>query len=260
MNHMFFFMMACVALCISKISSETIEISTLVPSMTSTVNPKSVKSQNWKGNVLADFVENFLPESTNLRKIDESQDYSSQKLVPVYPPPNSYFYPGVNPNDAAVTSGTELQDANYFSSILPAAQMGFEVLRQYFLYFLVRHLAFKLIRIFELILNIRDVLIPDEISKFLIKAALSAALQLFTKLGLYLVSGAGLLVLGGIFTTLLCYFTPVCTITFNGFDFQQALSKDTMRSLVTSEKIATAAALVQDAIGKYQRLQRAVNQ
>ncbi|XP_066150645.1 uncharacterized protein [Euwallacea fornicatus] len=213
MNHMFFFMMACVALCISKISSETIEISTLVPSMTSTVNPKSVKSQNWKGNVLADFVENFLPESTNLRKIDESQDYSSQKLVPVYPPPNSYFYPGVNPNDAAVTSGTELQDANYFSSILPAAQ-----------------------------------------------AALSAALQLFTKLGLYLVSGAGLLVLGGIFTTLLCYFTPVCTITFNGFDFQQALSKDTMRSLVTSEKIATAAALVQDAIGKYQRLQRAVNQ
>ncbi|XP_066248712.1 uncharacterized protein [Euwallacea similis] len=260
MSHILFFITACMALCISKISSETIEISTLAPSTVSTVNSRSVKSQNWEGNVLADLVENFLPESTNLRKIEEPQGYVSQKLVPVYPAPNNYFYPGVNPNDVAVTSGTELQGTNYFSSILPAAQMGFEVLRQYFLYFLVRHLAFKLIRTFELILNIRDVLIPDEISKFLTKAALHAALQLFTKLGLYLVSGAGLLVLGGIFTTLLCYFTPICTITFNGFDFHQALSKDTMRSLMTPEKIATAAALVQDAIGKYQRLQRAVNQ
>ncbi|XP_066248713.1 uncharacterized protein [Euwallacea similis] len=213
MSHILFFITACMALCISKISSETIEISTLAPSTVSTVNSRSVKSQNWEGNVLADLVENFLPESTNLRKIEEPQGYVSQKLVPVYPAPNNYFYPGVNPNDVAVTSGTELQGTNYFSSILPAAQ-----------------------------------------------AALHAALQLFTKLGLYLVSGAGLLVLGGIFTTLLCYFTPICTITFNGFDFHQALSKDTMRSLMTPEKIATAAALVQDAIGKYQRLQRAVNQ
>ncbi|CAG9765527.1 unnamed protein product [Ceutorhynchus assimilis] len=40
----------------------------------------------------------------------------------------------------------------------------------------------------------------------------------------------------------------------------QALDKETMRSLMTPEKIASAAALVQDAIGKYQRLQREVGQ
>ncbi|KAL1506337.1 hypothetical protein ABEB36_005721 [Hypothenemus hampei] len=92
------------------------------------------------------------------------------------------------------------------------------------------------------------------------QAALEAGLKIFTKLGLFVVGGAGLLVIGGIFTTLICYLTPICTISFNGWDFQKTLTKDTMRSLMTPEKIASAAALVQDAIGKYQRLQRAVNQ
>lgn len=90
--------------------------------------------------------------------------------------------------------------------------------------------------------------------------------------------GAGLLVVGGIFTFLLCYLTPVCTLSFRGLDFQQVsvllldqmmsiyfflfktLTKDTMRSLMTPEKIASAAALVQDAIGKYQKLQKTVGQ
>ncbi|XP_030751970.1 uncharacterized protein LOC115879335 isoform X2 [Sitophilus oryzae] len=91
------------------------------------------------------------------------------------------------------------------------------------------------------------------------QAALQAGLKLFAKVGLFAIAGAALLVIGGIFTTIVCSLTPICTITFNGYDFK-ALNKDTVRSLMTPEKIASAAALVQDAIGKYQRLQRAVGQ
>ncbi|XP_076266880.1 uncharacterized protein LOC143200299 isoform X2 [Rhynchophorus ferrugineus] len=91
------------------------------------------------------------------------------------------------------------------------------------------------------------------------QAALQAALKLFAKVGLFAIGGAALLMIGGIFTTIICNLTPICTITFYGYDFK-SLNKESVRSLMTPEKIASAAALVQDAIGKYQRLQRAVGQ
>lgn len=93
-------------------------------------------------------------------------------------------------------------------------------------------------------------------SKNAIQNALQTALSIFAKVGLFLMGGVALLIVGGIFTTAVCSLTPLCTITFNGMG---SISKDTMRSYMTPDKISAAAGLVQDAIGKYQRLQRAVN-
>ncbi|GJQ82543.1 putative glutathione S-transferase, C-terminal domain [Trypoxylus dichotomus] len=82
---------------------------------------------------------------------------------------------------------------------------------------------------------------------------LQIALKMFAKVGLFLLGGVALLFVGGIFTTAVCSLTPLCTITFAGF---QNVNKETMRSYVTADGISAAASFVQDAIGKYQRLQR----
>lgn len=84
---------------------------------------------------------------------------------------------------------------------------------------------------------------------------MTIAVRLFAKMGLFLMGGVALLVVGGIFTTAVCSLTPLCTINFHGLG---SLDKDSMRSLMTPDRISAAAALVQDAIGKYNRLQRAV--
>ncbi|KAG5868605.1 hypothetical protein JTB14_037007 [Gonioctena quinquepunctata] len=85
--------------------------------------------------------------------------------------------------------------------------------------------------------------------------AIRFSLRALAKFGMFLIGGAALLLVGGIFTTALCSITPICIITFPGFS---GLDKESMRSLMTPDKISAAAAMVQDAIGKYQRLQRAV--
>ncbi|XP_044262816.1 uncharacterized protein LOC123010182 [Tribolium madens] len=88
------------------------------------------------------------------------------------------------------------------------------------------------------------------------QGAFQVALRIFSKVGLFLMGGMVLLFVGGLFTTAVCSFTPLCNITFNGFS---NIDKETVRAFMTPEKISTAAALVQDAIGKYQRLQRSGN-
>lgn len=90
----------------------------------------------------------------------------------------------------------------------------------------------------------------------LFQVVLQTALKILAKVGLFFTSGLALLILGGILTTAFCSLTPLCTVTFNGFN---AINKDTMRSYMTPDKIAATAAFVQDAVGKYERLQRAVN-
>ncbi|XP_049820966.1 uncharacterized protein LOC109598620 [Aethina tumida] len=86
------------------------------------------------------------------------------------------------------------------------------------------------------------------------QGALQVALRVFAKVGLFLMGGLTLLVIGGLFTTAVCSLTPLCTISFMGLG---GLDKDSMRSFMTPDRISAAAALIQDAIGKYQRLQRA---
>ncbi|KAF2885477.1 hypothetical protein ILUMI_20705 [Ignelater luminosus] len=86
--------------------------------------------------------------------------------------------------------------------------------------------------------------------------ALFAVLKVLAKVGMFLVGGVALLVIGGIFTTAVCSWTQLCTITFSGFG---KLNKDTVRELVTPERVANAAAFVEDAVQKYQRLQRAID-
>ncbi|KAJ8919170.1 hypothetical protein NQ315_012156 [Exocentrus adspersus] len=86
------------------------------------------------------------------------------------------------------------------------------------------------------------------------RSAIQLTLKVLTKFGLFVLGGATLLLIGGIFTTALCHLTSVCVISFPALG---GLDKSSMRSLMTPDKISAAAALVQDAIGKYQRLQRA---
>ncbi|KYB24770.1 hypothetical protein TcasGA2_TC031895 [Tribolium castaneum] len=85
------------------------------------------------------------------------------------------------------------------------------------------------------------------------QGAFQLLLKFFSKISLFLLGGMVLLLVGGLFTTAVCSFTPLCNITFNGFS---NIDKETVRAFMTPEKLSTAAALVQDAIGKYQRLQR----
>ncbi|VEN42295.1 unnamed protein product [Callosobruchus maculatus] len=63
-----------------------------------------------------------------------------------------------------------------------------------------------------------------------------------------------LLLVGGIFTTAVCSMTPICEITFPGLT---GINQAAARAMMSPEKIASAAAMVQDAIGKYQKLQKA---
>lgn len=81
-------------------------------------------------------------------------------------------------------------------------------------------------------------------------------LRAFAKVGLFIIAGASLLVVGGIFTAAVCSLTPICTLTFNGFG---GINREAVESMMTPDGIQAAASLVQDAIGKYERMQRAVN-
>lgn len=88
------------------------------------------------------------------------------------------------------------------------------------------------------------------------QVALQFSLKVLAKFGLFLLGGAALLLVGGIFTTIMCNLTPICVINFPGVS---QVSKESVRALMTPDKISAAAAMVQDAIGKYQRLQRAAS-
>ncbi|KAF5293221.1 hypothetical protein FQA39_LY13689 [Lamprigera yunnana] len=89
------------------------------------------------------------------------------------------------------------------------------------------------------------------------QSALYVMLRVLAKVGLFLLGGVALLVVGGVFTTAVCSLTPFCAITFNGF---KDINKETVRSLVTPERVASAAAFVENAVNKYQRLQRAIDE
>lgn len=65
-----------------------------------------------------------------------------------------------------------------------------------------------------------------------------------------------MLIIGGILTTAFCSLTPFCTVTFNGFN---GINKETVRAYMNPDNIAATAAFVKDAVGKYERLTRAIN-
>ncbi|XP_063903613.1 uncharacterized protein LOC135123048 isoform X1 [Zophobas morio] len=93
--------------------------------------------------------------------------------------------------------------------------------------------------------------------QLLFQRPLGAILTFLSKVGFFLIGGVALFVVGGIFVTAICSLTSLCTISFAPF---ASMDKDTMmRAFMTPEKLATAAAIVQDAIGKYQRLQKTKN-
>ncbi|KAK9881158.1 hypothetical protein WA026_014508 [Henosepilachna vigintioctopunctata] len=85
------------------------------------------------------------------------------------------------------------------------------------------------------------------------QTTLEVALWLFSKIGTVLFGSTFLFLIGGLFNALICTFTPLCAYDFHGFGL---LNNESVRSLMTPDKISTAAALVQDAIGKYNRMQR----
>ncbi|XP_025830793.1 uncharacterized protein LOC108735622 [Agrilus planipennis] len=85
------------------------------------------------------------------------------------------------------------------------------------------------------------------------QALLQSALGILSKVGLFLVGGVVLLIVGGIFHSLACSVSQLCTISYNGFG---GIDKDSVRALMTPERVARAAVFLQDAVEKYERIQK----
>ncbi|KAK3911031.1 Formate--tetrahydrofolate ligase [Frankliniella fusca] len=80
-------------------------------------------------------------------------------------------------------------------------------------------------------------------------------LKLFPKVGLFLLGFLFLLLIGGAFTTAVCAFTPFCTISFLGL----GLTRNTMRSYLTPDRLTQTTAFVLDAIDKYKDFSKKVS-
>ncbi|XP_020710606.1 uncharacterized protein LOC105690442 [Athalia rosae] len=86
----------------------------------------------------------------------------------------------------------------------------------------------------------------------------SFALGYGARAGIYLLNLLLLLFLGGIFTTSVCTFTPLCTITILGLGKSQVKESVTelARTYMTPERISAATSLVKRAIDKYAAMQK----
>lgn len=79
--------------------------------------------------------------------------------------------------------------------------------------------------------------------------------------GIYLLHFLFAIILGGAFTTMICTFTPVCTIDFIGFGLvnNHQVKKqitDTSRSFLTEEAVNVATILITKALDNYATMQR----
>lgn len=72
------------------------------------------------------------------------------------------------------------------------------------------------------------------------------------KIGMVILGGVALVLVGGLITTGVCAYTPLCTLQYNGW----GINRETMRSLMTPDNLNTASAFVQDALEKYQKMQK----
>jgi len=61
---------------------------------------------------------------------------------------------------------------------------------------------------------------------------LALPLKLLVKLGLWLLAPLSLVLLGGALAVGVCVFTPICTLTFRGFDF----TRDSVRTFITQDR------------------------
>jgi hypothetical protein len=80
-------------------------------------------------------------------------------------------------------------------------------------------------------------------------------LALFPKAGLFVLGFLLLLLIGGAFTTAVCAFTPICTISFLGL----GLTRNTMRTYITPDRLTQTTAFVLDAIDKYKDFAKKVS-
>ncbi|XP_034252471.1 uncharacterized protein LOC117651953 [Thrips palmi] len=80
-------------------------------------------------------------------------------------------------------------------------------------------------------------------------------IKLFPKVGLFALGFLFLLLIGGAFTTAVCAFTPFCTISFLGL----GLTRNTMRSYLTPDRLSQTTAFVLDAIDKYKDFSKKVS-
>ncbi|KDR23539.1 hypothetical protein L798_14275 [Zootermopsis nevadensis] len=77
-------------------------------------------------------------------------------------------------------------------------------------------------------------------------------LKLLAKLGLWLFAPLSLVLLGGALTVGVCVFTPVCTLSFLGFGF----TRDTVRTFINEDRLASISTFVTSAINKFQLMQK----
>nr|CAD7424805.1 unnamed protein product [Timema monikensis] len=77
-------------------------------------------------------------------------------------------------------------------------------------------------------------------------------LKLLSKVGVWLLGFVFMVLVGGAFTVAVCTFTPICTLTFLGF----GVTRETVRSYITPDRLSRATTFVMEAIEKYRNLQK----
>ncbi|XP_023718995.1 uncharacterized protein LOC111870722 isoform X2 [Cryptotermes secundus] len=81
---------------------------------------------------------------------------------------------------------------------------------------------------------------------------LALPIKLLGRLGIWMFPPVSLLLLGGALTVAVCVFTPVCTLSFLGFGF----SKESVRSFINPDRLASISKFVTDAVHKYRKMQK----
>lgn len=90
---------------------------------------------------------------------------------------------------------------------------------------------------------------------------ISTLIKIFTKVGGTLLSIAGVVLLGGVITSIFCTFTPFCRVSFLETPLEQMRNNtrdalDKIGTEVTTERIKRAAEFVVAAIEKFENLQK----
>lgn len=76
-------------------------------------------------------------------------------------------------------------------------------------------------------------------------------IKLAFKFGIWALGFLGLFLIGSLFTSAICAFTPICTISFLGF---RGFNSESVRSLINQDSLNSAAQFVADAVRKYKKL------
>ncbi|XP_026292719.2 uncharacterized protein LOC113217094 [Frankliniella occidentalis] len=178
------------------------------------------------------------PGAVLAQQVEQGAALGSSAPAAAYGPPQAYSAPApAGPEVSALTQ----DDAAYVPYAYSYSEPGFSVQTGYEGY-LVPYQG-------------HSVAAPGPLGLLGALALPKIGIKLFPKVGLFLLGFLFLLLIGGAFTTAVCAFTPFCTISFLGL----GLTRNTMRSYLTPDRLTQTTAFVLDAIDKYKDFSKKVS-